>query len=85
MTKPVRPKRRKRSYLNKDDCFTAMKRFAGRVHRWKESSAGFDQCDPPLSRGFITVTFLIEGSFGASDDLFEALRIAGGFKLPAER
>jgi hypothetical protein len=81
--KPIHPlpSRRKRSHLSRNDCLLALEHFAKRVARNAESSGGspFDEFAPP---GHLTVVFLVKGSFGVADDVFEAIRVLAGYKLP---
>lgn len=81
-------KRRKRSELSIDDCLSALEAFAKRVKRFGETSDGsmFGTCNEHgisvLPQGHINVVFAVEGSFGVGDDLFEAIRVLAGHKLP---
>jgi hypothetical protein len=79
-----KPARRKRSSMSRKDCLMALEYFAKRVARFAESSGGqpFDEFAPP---GHLSVVFLVQGSFGVSDDLFEAIRVLAGYKLPRKR
>lgn len=75
-------KRRERSDMSRSDCLLAFERFAKRVKRQAESSGGgpFGDFAP---QGHLTVTFLVPGSFGVADDMFEAIRVLAGHKLPS--
>lgn len=76
--------RRRRSHMNRADCLRAFERFAKLVKREAESSGGgpFGDLTPA---GHLTVTFLVRGSFGVGDDMFEAIRVLAGYKLPRVR
>ena len=76
--------RRKRSHLTEADCLQALAAFAARVKRQKESSESFFHGGECLSQDEITVTFLVAGEFGVAHDLFEAVRVLAGHKLPAK-
>jgi len=73
--------RRKRSEMSHDDCLQAMTEFAKRIQRMGESSGGgmFGEFAPD---GQLGVHFLVNGSFGVSSELFEAVRVLAGHKLP---
>lgn len=76
-------RRRKRSHLTKQDCLGALEVWAGKVQRMMETSEGFltsQNCEP----GTIKAAFLLEGNFGTTDDMFEAIRVLAGHKLPAK-
>lgn len=66
--------------MSREDCLHALETFGKRLYRFAETS------DPgaldPLPQGNICVHLSVEGSFGVADDLFEAIRVMGGFKLP---
>ncbi len=81
--------RRKRSEMKRRDCIKALDAFAVRVERMIESSDGCHFSGPNVVNntcqpGFITVSFLVRGSFGAGDDLHEAIRILSGHKIAAD-
>lgn len=84
----TKTKRRKRSTLSLDDCLLALEMFAIRVERFQETTDGgsFGTRNQNgislLPHGQIVVQFLINGGFGAGDDLFEAIRVLKGIKLP---
>ena len=84
----TKTKRRKRSELTKADCLLVFEFFAKRVKRFAETTDGgmFGTHNQHgisvLPRGQINVMFAVEGGFGISDDLFEAIRVLGGHKLP---
>lgn len=81
-------KRRERSELSREDCLLVLEFFAKQVVRFAETtdpgpfvhpSGGGS---PAMGRGHISVNFMIEGSFGSASDLFEAIRVLRGWKLP---
>lgn len=76
-------KRRKRSYMTEADCTEALREFSKVVDRMMETSQGFAG-EAFAPKGSITVQFQIRGSFGTSINLFEAIRVLGGHKLPAK-
>jgi len=73
--------RRKRSTMTEADCLEALRAFSGKVRRHAETSASAFHEELPRER--LTVAFEIEGNFGDGDDLFEAIRVMSGRKLPA--
>lgn len=80
-------KRRERSLLTMADAHAAVKAFAAKVVRWGESSdssmfTGPGVEGPAFGPGYINVQFMVKGSFGTADDLFEAMRVLRGTKLP---
>ena len=81
-------KRRKRSELSRADCLIALESFAKAVQRMGETSDGsmFGRMNQHgisvLPSGQISVLFAVNGSFGVADDLFEAIRVLAGHKLP---
>jgi hypothetical protein len=77
-------RRRKRSHLSWNDCLPVLEKFAGRVHRMEESSdvdrwGGGLPAEPALN-----VIFLVKGGFGVATDLYEAIRVLAGHRLPAK-
>lgn len=76
------PKRRKRSELNKAECIEAIGSFFRKVERLKTSSEDFCHGANDLPKGSVTVTFQVKGGFGVADDMFEAMRVFSGYKLP---
>lgn len=84
----AKTKRRKRSDMSLNDCLAAMELFAKRIQRMQETTDGgsFGTRNQNgisvLPRGQIVVQFLIDGGFGVGDDLFEAIRVLKGTKLP---
>lgn len=80
--------RRKRSEMSRDDCLLALERFAKFVKRQAETSDGGmfgvrnEHGISVLPRDQIVVTFAVEGSFGVAEELFEAIRVLAGHKLP---
>lgn len=74
-------KRRRRSHLSREDCLVVFERFAKTVQRQAESSGG--QVFGNAPSGQIDVVFRVLGSFGVADDMFEAIRVLAGYKLPA--
>ena len=77
-------KRRKRSHMTEADCLEAMRLFSKRVNRMLTGSHGIEPGYTPAPDGEVTVGFSVSGSFGVADDLFEAVRVLGGHKLPAK-
>lgn len=75
------PARRERSRMSRDDCLLALERFSKRVVREAEWTGGQPFYDF-APHGHITVTFLVHGSFGVADDIFEAIRVLAGYRLP---
>lgn len=75
-----RPDRRKRSRLSRRDCLAVFESFARTVLRQAESSGALAFSDAP--QGQIDVVFRVVGRFGAADDMFEAVRVLAGYKLP---
>ena len=55
-------------------------RFAKIVQREAESSGEGPFGDLPS--GQINVTFRVHGTFGVADDMFEAIRVLAGYRLP---
>ena len=72
--------RRKRSHMSRADCLLAFERFAKIVKREAEVSGGPTFGDLPP--GQIDVVFRVVGSFGVADDMWEAIRVLAGHKLP---
>lgn len=77
-------KRRERSTVNSGDYDRILSEFCRRIVRMKESTQAYDNSftRPNCEPGHITVTFEIKGGFGSADELFSALRVAGGYCLP---
>lgn len=73
--------RRKRSKMSRGQATYAVAQFASRLYRFAETSEDMKTLSP-LPRGNINVVIQVEGSFGVSDDFFEALRVLGGWKIP---
>lgn len=83
MSVHVRPARRKRSTLSERDCLKALKEFALRVERMRETSdATAFESEFGSSGGTIVVQFLAHGRFGSTENLFEAIRVLAGYRLP---
>jgi hypothetical protein len=76
-------KRRKRSHMTEADCLESLRCFSGRVERMLTGSHGIEP-HTFAPDGQVTVAFSVCGSFGVADDLFEAVRVLGGHKLPAK-
>lgn len=71
--------------MSEQDCLEALRRFAPKIIRWGETSAvgmfsGGEHPDVPI--GEINVQLLCKGSFGTADELFEAMRVLAGHRLP---
>ena len=81
-------KRRKRSELSRADCLLVLEHFSKGVVRFAETSdpGPFTYPNssgaPAMGSGYISVNFMVKGSFGCADDLFEAMRVLHGWKLP---
>lgn len=81
-------KRRKRSKLSRDDCLLVLEYFAKKVKRFAITSDGstFGRVNghgvSVLPGGQLNVMLCVEGDYGVADDLFEAIRVLGGHKLP---
>jgi hypothetical protein len=80
------PRRRKRSHLSRQDCLVVLESFARKVYRFGESSSASmfqeGRDDPNLPPDQINVQFAVFGSYGVAADLFEAVRVLAGYKLP---
>lgn len=84
----MKPKRRKRSELSRQDCLKVFERFAMTIRRFGETSdegmfalPSGEGCEP-MGQGDINVQLCVKGGFGSADQFFEAIRVLGGFKLP---
>ena len=85
-----KPKRRERSELSRADCLLVLEHFSKSVVRFAETSdpgpfANPRSDDAPAMErggGHINVSFMVKGSFGCASDLFEAIRVLHGWKLP---
>ena len=80
-------KRRKRSEMSISEAHKAFGQFAAKVERFKETNDGcgwgvFQNGMWFAPRGQIVVAFLVNGGFGVGDDVFEAVRVLAGHKLP---
>ena len=74
--------RRKRSQMTEQDCFDAFRKFSKRVDRMLTGSHGIEpHTQSPMNQ--VTISFSVDGDFGVGEDLFEAVRVMGGHKLPA--
>ena len=73
-------KRRRRSHMSRADCLLAFERFAKLVQRQCEGSGSTPFGMAPS--GQLDVTFRVLGRFGVGDDMFEAIRVLAGHKLP---
>lgn len=76
-------KRRKRSEMSEADALQVMGEFCRRVVKMKKSTEPYDRFGAatlPLDQ--LTVTFLVNANFIDIPDIFEALRVAGGYVLP---
>ena len=76
-------KRRKRSHMTESDCLEALRAFSARVNRMLTGSHGVDP-GTFAPDGEVTVAFSVRGGFGVADDLFEAISVLSGHKLPAK-
>ena len=76
-------KRRKRSHMTEADCLAALASFAPKVERMLTGTHGVEP-STFAPEGEVTVAFSVKGSFGVADDLFEAISVLGGHKLPAK-
>jgi hypothetical protein len=74
-------KRRKRSHMSREDCLVAFEKFALRVQRQSESSGG-TVLGGEAPFGQLDVTFRVLGQFGVAEEMFEAVRVLAGHKLP---
>lgn len=75
--------------MKRSECAGALAAFAARVERVMESSDGCHFTGPNVvdntcAPSHITVSFLVKGGFGVSDDLHEAIRILAGHKIAAD-
>ena len=75
--------RRKRSHMTEADCMEALRDFSKRVDRMLTGSHGIEP-NTSAPEGQVSVCFSVKGGFGVGDDLFEAVRILAGHKLPAK-
>ena len=78
-----RVRRRKRSHMTERDCLEALANFSKRVDRMLTGSHGIEP-NTYAPEGKVSVCFEVRGGFGIGDDLFEAIRVLGGHKLPAK-
>jgi hypothetical protein len=80
----MRAKPRKRSIYNRADCLVALEAFSRLVQRFGETSdpSMFRDGENTLPTGKINVQFQVEGNYGVAGDLFEAIRVLAGHKLP---
>lgn len=79
--------RRKRSNMTEAEAIEAFKKFCTLVERQGETSdASMFRRGGALNmeQGHINVQFMVSGDFGVAEELFEAVRIFGGHKLPAK-
>lgn len=66
--------------MTRANCLKALEAFSKRVYRFAETSEVPTFGETP--KGNVCVVLSVEGRFGVADDLFEAIRVLGGFKLP---
>ena len=76
--------RRKRSSMKRADCVKALAKFAPLVERFLETSDASAFCSEICPSDKINVQFLVRGSFGVANDVFEAIRILAGHKIAAD-
>lgn len=91
MKNPPKPKdakgRRKRSDMTHQEAYSALGRFCRRVMRMCNSSEAYHRSADEIQSppGVLVYKFEAKGSFVPDgDDVFEALRVAGGYKLPRQ-
>lgn len=83
-------KRRKRSELSRAECLLVLEDFSRSVVRFAETSDPGPFTHPNSAgapamghgRGYISVNFMVKGNYGCASDLFEAVRVLHGWKLP---
>lgn len=76
--------RRKRSEMTDEEAYQTLGEFAQSILRMCNSSESYHAVDdkPCSPRGVLVYKFEVAGDFVNTPDVFEALRVAGRYKLP---